>query len=453
MTHDCDLFVIGGGSGGVRAARIAAGHGATVMLAEEYRMGGTCVIRGCVPKKFFVYAGRFRDEIEDARAYGWEVGEPRFDWKKFKAARDAEVLRLEGAYRRTLGNAGVTILDERAVLKDRHTIELASGRTVTAKHVLVATGGWPAPLEVPGGELAITSNGIFELEEQPESVIVLGGGYIALEFACIFAALGTRTTVLYRGEQILRGFDDDLRFALAEGMRARGIEVCTMADPARISRKDGGLVVETKDGRTFEAGKVVAAIGRRPNTAGIGLKEAGVRLAKSGAVEVDRYSRSSVDSIHAVGDVTDRVNLTPVAIREGHAFADTAFGGRKVAVNHSMVPSAVFTTPEIGAVGMTEAKARQELESVDIYKSSFRPMKTLFAGRQDRMLMKLVVDGKTEKVVGCHILGPEAGEMIQLVAIPLVMGATKADFDAAVAVHPTMAEELVTMREKWRPPT
>ncbi|MGE0214045.1 MAG: glutathione-disulfide reductase [Parvibaculaceae bacterium] len=452
MTYDCDLFVIGGGSGGVRAARVSAAHGAKVMVAEEYRVGGTCVIRGCVPKKFFVYAGRFRDEIEDARAYGWEVGEPRFDWRKFKTARDAEVLRLEGAYRRTLGNAGAAILDERAVLKDAHTIETASGRKITAKHMLIATGGWPVPLEVPGGELAITSNEIFELEEQPQSVIVLGGGYIALEFACIFAALGTKTTVLYRGEQILRGFDDDLRFALAEGMRTRGIEVCTMADPGCLLKSSGGLVVETKDGRRFTAGKVVAAVGRRPSTSGIGLEEAGVDLTKSGAVRVDRHSKSSVDNIHAVGDVTDRVNLTPVAIREGHAFADTVFGGRKVEVDHSKVPSAVFTTPEIGTVGLTEAKARQEFESIDIYKSSFRPMKTLFAGREDRMLMKLVVDGKSGKVLGCHLLGPDAAEMIQLVAIPLVMGATKADIDAAVAVHPTAAEELVTMREKWRPP-
>lgn len=452
MAFDYDLFVVGGGSGGVRAARVAAGHGAKVALAEEYRVGGTCVIRGCVPKKLFVYASRFPDEFEEAKGFGYSVGDWSFDWTRFKQARDKEIARLESAYRRTLGNAGVEIFDERARLGDVHSIELASGRTLNANHVLIATGAWPNPLDIPGGELAITSNEIFELERQPESVVVLGAGYIAVEFASIFAGLGTRTRLLYRGEQILRGFDDDLRHGVADAMRARGVDVATLAAPERIVRKDGVLAVRTRDGREFTGEKVIAALGRRPNTAGLGLAETGIELAENGAVRVDEYSKTNIDWGHAVGDVTDRVNLTPVAIREGHAFADTVFGGRPTAVDHEIVPTAVFTTPEIGAVGLTEAKARQTYENVDIYKTSFKPMKAGFAGRDERMLMKLVVDADTDRVLGCHILGPDAGEMAQLVGISVRMRATKADFDATIAVHPTAAEELVTLREKWRPP-
>jgi len=452
MAFDYDLFVIGGGSGGVRAARISAGHGARVAIAEEYRVGGTCVIRGCVPKKLFVYASRFPDEFEDARGFGYAVETPTFDWSRFKHARDAEVARLESAYRRTLGNAGVTIFDERAVIRDGHTVELASGETATSQYILVATGAWPTPLDVPGAEHAITSNEIFELDERPESVVILGAGYIAVEFASIFAGLGASTCLLYRGEQVLRGFDDDLRHGVADAMRARGIDICTMADPAHITRMGDGFRVETKDKRHFDGRKIVAALGRLPNTSGLGLEEAGVRLASNGAVAVDARSRTNVESIYAVGDVTDRVNLTPVAIREGHAFADTVFGNKPTVVDHDLVPTAVFTTPEIGTVGLSEADARRAHKHVDIYKTSFRPMKTQFAGREEPMLMKLVVDADTDRVLGCHILGPDAGEMAQLLGISLRMGATKADFDATMAVHPTAAEELVTLRQKWVPP-
>ncbi len=452
MAFDYDLFVIGGGSGGVRAARVAAGHGAKAALAEEYRVGGTCVIRGCVPKKLFVYASRFPDEFEEAKSFGYTVGDWSFDWGRFKQARDKEIARLESAYRRTLGNAGVTIFDERARVIDARSIELASGRTLSARHVLISTGAWPTPVDVPGGELVITSNEIFELERQPESVVILGGGYIAVEFASVFAGLGTRTCLLYRGEQILRGFDDDLRHGVADAMRARGVDIATLADPERIARKNGVLAVRTKDGREFTGETVIAAIGRKPNTKGLGLGEAGIALAENGAVRVDEYSRTSVDWGHAVGDVTDRVNLTPVAIREGHAFADTVFGGRPTAVDHDIVPTAVFTTPELGTVGLTEAKARATHRNVDIYKTSFKPMKLGFAGSEERMLMKLVVDADTDRVLGCHILGPDAGEMAQLAGIAVRMGAKKADFDATIAVHPTAAEELVTLREKWRPP-
>jgi glutathione reductase (NADPH) len=453
-TFDYDLFVIGGGSGGVRAARIAAGHGATVTIAEEYRLGGTCVIRGCVPKKLLVYASRFRDEFEDSAGFGWDIGETSFDWSTLIANKDREIARLEGLYRATLERAGVTIFTTRAVLADRHTVRLPeNGRTVRAKTILVATGGWPhGEPDLPGREHTIASNEAFHLKELPKRIVIAGGGYIAVEFAGIFAGLGVATTLVYRGEKILRGFDDDLRDGLTEEYRNRGIRIVTGRTFKRIEETGAGLVVHLSDGGRLEADQVMLAIGRRPNTAGLGLEAAGVSLGARGEIAVDAQSRTSVDNIYAVGDVTDRVNLTPVAIREGHAFADTVFGGKAWNADHSLIPSAVFSTPEIGTVGLPEAAARERFPRLDVYKTRFRPLKATLSGRSERMLMKLLVDGESGRVVGCHIMGQDAAEIVQIAAIALRMGATKSDFDATMALHPTVSEELVTMREKWAPP-
>ena len=450
--YDFDLFVIGGGSGGVRAARVAALHGARVAIAEEYRFGGTCVIRGCVPKKLFVYASRFRDEFEDAWGFGWSVASTSFDWLTLIANKDAEIARLEGIYRRNVEKAGARVFQTRAILADPHTVLLAPGASrVTAKVILIATGGHPVALDVPGAEHAITSNEAFQLPGLPDTILVVGGGYTAVEFASIFAGLGVKTILLYRGSKILRGFDEDLRDGLTVEMLKRGIEVRLNAEVAAIARSRSQCAVTLKDGRELEVGLVMFATGRAPNTKGLGLENAGVKLGARGEIEVDRWSRSSVESIYAVGDVTDRVNLTPVAIREGHAFADTLFGNRPTAVDHELVPTAVFATPEIGTVGLTEHVARQRFPKLDVYKARFRPLKHTLSGRDESMLMKLLVDGDSGKVVGCHILGPDAAEMVQVAGIALRMGATKADFDATIALHPTAAEELVTMREKWAP--
>jgi len=448
--RDVDLFVIGGGSGGVRAARIAASYGARVMLAEEYRMGGTCVIRGCVPKKLLVYASRFADDFEDAAGYGWSVPEPSFDWPTLIANKNREITRLEAAYTANLERSKVEIVKTRAVLEGPHEVRLlATNEIVRAKHVLIATGGWPHPgAEIAGLEHVISSNEAFDLKELPRRILIQGGGYIAVEFAGIFNGLGAEVTLVYRRENILRGFDDDVREHLRTEMQTRGIRIVTNNIVESVEKVDHGLCVGLSDHESIVVDQVMFATGRRPNVSGLGLEKAGVKLSESGAIAVDAYSRTSVPHIYAVGDVTDRVNLTPVAIREGHAFADTVFGGKDITVDHTEIPTAVFSEPEVGVIGLTEAEARKRFARIDIYKTSFRPMKATLAARDTRSFFKLVVDGATDRVVGCHIVGPDAGEMIQLVGIAVKMKATKADFDAVMAVHPTAAEELVTMREK-----
>ena len=445
---DTDLFVIGGGSGGVRAARIAANYGARVMLAEEYRVGGTCVIRGCVPKKLLVYASRFAHTFEEAEGYGWTIGEPAFDWATLIANKDKEITRLEAAYTANLTRSKVEIVKSRAVLDDAHTVRLlADGKRVRARHILIATGGWPAMGHgIAGIEHVISSNEAFHLAELPQRILIQGGGYIAVEFACIFAGLGSDVALVYRGENILRGFDDDVRAHLRHEMERRGIKIITKRIVEAVEKVDHGLCVELSDHEDIVVDKVMFATGRRPNVAGLGLEVAGVRLDAKGAIAVDDYSRTNVPHIYAVGDVTDRIALTPVAIREGHAFADTVFGGKPTKVDHTNVPTAVFSDPEIGVIGLTETQAREHYHRVDIYKTTFRPMKTVFVGSEARTLMKIIVDGASDRVLGCHIAGPDSAEMIQVLGIAIKMGATKADFDATMALHPTASEELVTMR-------
>ncbi|GHC62261.1 glutathione-disulfide reductase [Gemmobacter tilapiae] len=450
MAFDYDLFVIGGGSGGVRAARVASGdHGARVGLAEESRMGGTCVIRGCVPKKLMVYASEYPGAIADARAYGWDVKDGGFDWLKFRGRLWSELDRLEAAYRNTLKNAKVTVHDTRAEIVDAHSVRLATGETITSQHILIATGGHPVVPDIPGAELGVTSDAMFNLDRLPGKALIVGGGYIASEFACILNGMGVKVTQFYRGAQILRGFDDEARGHVSTAMQAAGIRIHCGTNPLRLEKVDWGIQVTASDGSTEVYDLVLWATGRAPNTKGLGLEKTGVQIGRRGEIVVDDYSQTAVPSIFAVGDVTDRVNLTPVAIREGHAFADTVFGANPRKADHELVASAVFTQPEMGAVGLSEEAAR-ECGPVEIYTASFRPMQSLFAGREDRVLMKLVVCAKTRRVLGCHIVGPGAGEMIQMVAIAVKMGATKEDFDRTVAVHPTMAEELVTMRKPVR---
>jgi glutathione reductase (NADPH) len=448
--REVDLFVIGAGSGGVRAARIAAGYGARVMVAEEYRVGGTCVIRGCVPKKLLVYASRFADDFEDAAGYGWTVDEPVFSWTSLIANKDREIARLEAAYVSTLDRAKVVLTRTRAVIEDPHTVRLlASGERVRAGTILIATGAAPhLGAHIAGLEHVISSNEAFHLDQFPDRILIQGGGYIAVEFAGIFRGLGSEVTLVYRGENILRGFDDDVREHLRSEMERRGIRVITRQTVDAVMKVDHGLCVELSDRKSFMVDRVMFATGRWPNIADLGLEGVGVRIAKTGGIEVDEFSRTSVPTIYAVGDVTNRVNLTPVAVREGHAFADTVFGDRPTAVDHTNVPTAVFSEPEVGVIGLTEAAACERLPKVDIYKTTFRPMKMSLAGRDTRAFFKLVVDGDTDRVVGCHIVGPDAGEMIQLVGIAVKMNATKRDFDTVMAVHPTAAEELVTLREK-----
>ncbi len=447
--YDVDLFVIGGGSGGVRAARMAAQHGARVMLAEEYRVGGTCVIRGCIPKKLLVYASRFRAEFEDAAGYGWDVAHATFDWPTLIANKDKEIGRLEAAYTATLKKAGVSVAKTRAVLADAHTVRLADGQRVRAAYILIATGGAPTFGDpIPGLEHAISSNEAFDLQRLPPQVLIQGGGYVALEFAGIFAGLGAHVTVVYRGDNILRGFDDDVRQHVRMDMEKRGIRVLTGSKVAAIEPAESRFVAQLTGGAQVAAECLMFATGRAPNIGNMGLKEAGVKIADNGGVAVDEYSRSSAPSIYAIGDVTNRVNLTPVAVREGAAFADTVFGGRPTAVDHVNVPTAVFSDPEVGAVGLTEAQARARLPQTDVYRAMFRPLKATLSGRDTTVLVKLVVDGQTDRVVGCHIVGEAAAEMIQMAAIAVKMKATKADFDATMALHPTTAEELVTLRTK-----
>ncbi len=431
----------------MRAARIAAGYGAKVAVAEEYRVGGTCVIRGCVPKKLLVYASRFAHEFEDAAGFGWTAPKPTFDWATLIANKDKEIDRLERAYVTNLERPGAVILRSRAVLADPHTVRLATGETVRAAHVLVATGGWPSlGAQIPGREHVITSNEAFHLPTLPRRVLVQGGGYIAVEFACIFAGMGSEVTLVYRGVNILRGFDDDVRSHLRAEMERRGIAIITGETVAAVEKAGDAYAARLSGGKRIEADRVMFATGRVPNVHGLGLEAAGVKLADNGGIAVDAHSRTSVPHIYAVGDVTNRVNLTPVAIREGHAFADTVFGKKPTTVDHANVPSAVFSEPEVGVVGLTETQARERHHRVDIYKATFRPMKATLSGRDTRMLMKLVVDGASDRVLGCHIVGEGAAEMVQMAAIAVKMKATKADFDATVALHPTAAEELVTMR-------
>ncbi len=450
---DYDLFVIGAGSGGTRAARISAGAGAKVGIAEEYRFGGTCVIRGCVPKKLFVYASRFRDEFEDSAGFGWRLGPQEFNWSTLIENKDREISRLEGLYRKGLEGAGCDVFQTRAVLKDSHTINLLSeNKTVKAKNILIATGG-KANLDsqLPGIEHVITSNEAFHLEHLPRSIIIAGGGYIAVEFAGIFSGLGVETTILYRGEEILRGFDDDLRQGLHEAYEKRGIRVICGQVFERIEKTSTGLDGQLTDGTVLSADQIMFAIGRSPNTSGLGLENAGVETNDKGAVVVNDYSKTNIDHIFAVGDVTNRVNLTPVAIHEGHAFADTQFGGRVRPVDHTHIPTAVFSQPEIGTIGLTEGEARSAYTAIDVYKSRFRPMKYTISGRDEFMLMKLIIDQASGRVLGCHILGPDGAEIVQMAAVAIRMGATKSDFDATMALHPSAGEELVTMRQKWQP--
>ena len=445
---DTDLFVIGGGSGGVRAARIAALHGARVMIAEEYRMGGTCVIRGCVPKKLLVYASHFHQEFEDAAGFGWTVGEPTFDWARLIANKDKEIARLEAAYTANVEKSGAKVVKTRAVLEDAHTLRLADGKTVRAKYVLIATGGAPNHGEmIPGIEHVISSNEVFHLEKLPRRILIQGGGYIALEFACIFAGLGTDVTVVYRGDNILRGFDEDVRSHVRGEMEKEGITILTGCTVTKVDKHAHDFTSHLSSGSSIASDQVMFAIGRHPNVANLGLEKAGVAInPKNGGIAVDGFSKTSVDNIYAIGDVTHRINLTPVAIREGHAFADTVFGKREVRVDHADIPTAVFCQPEVGTVGLTENQAREKFARVDIYKATFRPMKATLSGRDTRMLMKLVVDGASDRVVGVHIVGDGAAEMVQVLGIAVKMRATKADFDATMALHPTAAEELVTMR-------
>ncbi|HEY5290073.1 MAG TPA: glutathione-disulfide reductase [Caulobacteraceae bacterium] len=451
--YDYDLFVIGAGSGGVRAARLAAMSGAKVAVAEEHRVGGTCVIRGCIPKKFMVYASEFSSAFKSATGFGWSASRAKFDWPTFLERKDVEIARLSGVYVANLENAGAKLIHTRAKLTDAHTLELAGqDKPVTAAKVLIATGARPTlPDDLPGVELAITSNEAFHLEQLPKSVVIAGGGYIATEFAGIFNGLGVETTIVYRGPILLRGFDDDVRAHVMREMERRGIKVIVGCRQTKLEKTVKGVISHLSSGHTLESEITLFATGRAPYTEDLGLDAAGVAVNDRGAVIVDDYSRTNVETIWAVGDVTDRLNLTPVAIREGAAFANTEFHDRPTRFDHEMVASAVFSQPPVGAVGMTEGQARQGGRKLTIYRSVFRPMKATFYGGDERILMKLVVETKTDKILGCHIVGPDAPEMIQMAAIALKLGVTKAQWDDTCAVHPTAAEELVTMREPYLP--
>ncbi|MEL6646687.1 MAG: glutathione-disulfide reductase [Pseudomonadota bacterium] len=449
MAFDYDLFVIGGGSGGVRAARVAAATGAKVALAEHDRYGGTCVIRGCVPKKLMVFASEYPDAVEDAQAYGWDAQIGEFNWERFHGKLTAELDRLEDVYRKLLKNSGVTTYDARAVISDPHTVLLSTGESYTAKHILVATGGHPVRPDLPGAEHGIVSDDIFHLEKLPKTMLIIGGGYIACEFACIMNGLGVKVCQYYRGAQILRGFDEEARGLVAEEMIQNGVDLRLGTNILEMTPVEGGYRVKATNGTEMVFEQVMFATGRDPNTANMGLEEVGVKLGRRGQIVVDDYSQTAVPSIYAIGDVTDRVNLTPVAIREGMAFVETVFNGNPTPVDHDLIPTAIFTQPEMGTVGFSEEDALEQ-EPIHVYATSFKPMQQNFAGRPNRVLMKLIVSQKTRKVLGCHIVAPAAGEMIQLAGIAVKMGATKEDFDRVCAVHPTMSEEIVTLKEPVR---
>jgi glutathione reductase (NADPH) len=428
----------------VRASRVAASYGARVAVAESDRFGGTCVNVGCIPKKLFSYAAHYREDFHVARSFGWTLGEASFDWGTLLANKDREIARLNGVYESVLAKAGAQILRGRACVVDAHTVELG-GKRYGARHILVATGSWPRLPQIPGRELAITSNEAFHLEKLPRRALVVGGSYIAVEFASIFQGLGVETTLAYRGPRLLRGFDGELGERLAEEMRKKGVAIRLRSNPARL---DQGIRVTYADGSVQEVDLVMFATGRKPNTAGLGLEGAGVKLAADGAVAVDAYSKSSVDSIHAIGDVTNRLNFTPVATAEGMALAKTLFQGEPTAMDHDNVPTAVFSNPNVAAVGLSEERARERYGRVDIYKTAFRALKLTLGGHEERTFMKLVVDAASQRVLGAHMIGPDAGEIIQGIGIAVKLGATKAQFDATIGIHPTAAEEFVTMRER-----
>ncbi len=445
--YDYDLFVIGAGSGGVRASRVAAAHGAKVAVAEEFRIGGTCVIRGCVPKKLLVYGSHFAEDLEDAENYGWSITGASFDWARLRDHVLHDVDRLNGLYEKTLESHGVERIMERATVAGPHAVKLVSGRGVTARHILVAVGGWPFVPEFEGSQHCITSNEVFHLDKLPKRLVIAGAGYIALEFAGIFNALGCHVTVVNRSNVILRGYDEALRDRLLQITMSRGIEYKFHCPFEKIERReDGALDVHLEGQDPLIADQVLVATGRKPNTVGLGLENAGIVLGDKGEIPVDDYSKTSCDSIHAVGDVTDRVQLTPVAIREGQAFADTVFGDKPTKVDHSLVPSAVFSQPPLAGVGLTEGEARNTYGNIRVYSSDFRPMKNVFANRAERGLYKMICEEPSGKVLGLHMIGPEAPEILQAAAIAVRAGLTKADFDATIALHPSMAEELVLMK-------
>ena len=448
MAFDVDFFVIGAGSGGVRAARIAAQHGARTLVAEESRIGGTCVIRGCVPKKLYVYASRFADAFVDAKGFGWNVGEVSLDWNRLVAVKEKEITRLSAAYRANLDASGAKLVEERATIIGPQRVRLRSGKEFSARHILVAVGSRPVVLGgVEGLEHTITSNEIFDLPRFPQRLMIVGGGYIGVEFAALFQRLGSQVTQVMRGPNVLRGFDHDMRDGMRDSLSRAGVRLKFDCLPIDIAKHaDNALTVTLSDGSSVEADQVLMATGRLPNTKGLGLEMAGVELSPHGAIKVDHNLTSAVPTIHAVGDVTHRVNLTPVAIREGHVLADRLFGSIDRPIRYDTIASVVYGSPELGAVGLTEAEAVERFFKVDVYKTDFRPMKATLSGSGERTLLKLVVDGETQKILGAHLLAPDAGEMIQLVAVAMTAGATKDDFDATMAVHPTAAEELVTMR-------
>jgi glutathione reductase (NADPH) len=452
MTDHVDLFVIGAGSGGVRAARVSAQYGASVAIAEEFRIGGTCVIRGCIPKKFMVYAAGYGEGFEEAKGYGWQADNIRFDWATLIAAKDQEIDRLSGIYRRNLGNAGVTMYEERAEITGPNTVKLIpSGRIFTCGKILIATGGTPRKLGFDGEEHTITSNEIFHLETIPEHIVINGGGFIACEFASVFAGLGVKTCLIYRRDTVLRGFDDDIRTHVHNELIRQGVRVITHANIEAVNKTDAGLRVALDTGVNIDCDQVMMATGRVPATDGLGLETAGVNTSRSGAVMVDEFGQSSIPSIFAVGDVTDRIALTPVAIREGAAFADSEFGDRRHSFDHKDVASAVFTHPPVGSVGLSEHDAREEFGDIDIYKASFRPLRHTLSGSAEKYMMKLVVRASDQVVVGVHLVSDAAPEIIQVAAIAVKAGLTKAQWDETCAVHPTAAEELVLMREKFVP--
>src|SRR6266851_8207729 len=445
--YDFDLFTIGAGSGGVAASRRAGSYGARVAICEESRVGGTCVIRGCVPKKLLVYGAQFADAFADSVGFGWEPHLPSFDWAKLIAAKDVEIDRLNLIYKKLLADANVTLMEAHGRIVDKHTVEVG-GERYRAKHILIATGAHPVVPDVPGIKHVITSNEALDLPALPRRIVIVGGGYIAVEFAGIFAGLGSAVTMVIRSEELLNGFDDDVRVALALEMRSRGVTILARTNVTRIAGEPGGLIVTTNVGQELTADTVMFATGRRPNTRALGLTDIGVVLDSTGAVVVDEWSRTSVPNIYAVGDVTDRLNLTPVAIAEGRALAETLFNANPMSVDHETVPTAVFSQPPIGAVGLTERRARQRFGAVDVYRTRFKPMKNILAGRDERTLMKLVVDRQSDRVLGCHMVGADAPEIIQGVAIALQCGATKGQFDRTIGIHPSAAEEFVTMRER-----